>query len=215
MNKKSGRYSVSPEEDYENGSNGEVLKNKLEIKTRHEIEMLEESELIRAELELMEQYGQNQRFTSKDICHMHNHWLQNIYYFAGKYRTINMSKNGYDFAPAIRIQPLMHALERDYLAKYTPCHFTDTDEFSSALGIVHVEFILIHPFREGNGRVARLLADLMAIQANKPLLNYQSIDQINQPEGFENYILAIHAGHAGNYEPIKRIFKKIVADSSA
>lgn len=64
MNKKSGRYSVSPEEDYENGSNGEVLKNKLEIKTRHEIEMLGESELIRAELELMEQYGKNQRFTS-------------------------------------------------------------------------------------------------------------------------------------------------------
>jgi len=36
---------------------------------------------------------------------------------------------------------------------------------ATALAEVHAELILIHPFREGNGRLARLLALLMALQA--------------------------------------------------
>jgi cell filamentation protein len=97
-------------------------------------------------------------------------------------------------------------LEQDYLAKYTPCHFTDLTELAYAIGVVHVELILIHPFREGNGRTARLLADLMAVQANRTPLNYAFIDQIENPNGFKQYIEAIHAGVEMNYEPIRNIF---------
>jgi cell filamentation protein len=62
------------------------------------------------------------------------------------------------------------------------------------LGVIHVELIVIHPFREGNGRTARLLADLMAMQANQPSLNFSSIDQTENKKGFEEYIISIHAG---------------------
>ena len=82
------------------------------------------------------------------------------------------------------------------------------------MGIVHVEFILIHPFREGNGRTGRLLADLMAMQAKKPPINYASIDQTQNPEGFSRYILSIHAGLAGNYSPIQAIFKLLMEQST-
>jgi cell filamentation protein len=81
--------------------------------------------------------------------------------------------------------------------------------------VVHLELILIHPFREGNGRTARLLADLMAMQANRPPLNYIAIDQTKNQQGFNDYILAIHAGLAGNYEPIQRIFKILLKQSIA
>ena len=33
-----------------------------------------------------------------------------------------------------------------------------------AVAIEHAELLLIHPFRDGNGRVARWLADVMAVQ---------------------------------------------------
>ncbi|TAK86063.1 MAG: hypothetical protein EPO20_09750 [Betaproteobacteria bacterium] len=33
----------------------------------------------------------------------------------------------------------------------------------SALAETHVELVLIHPFREGNGRIARALSTLMAL----------------------------------------------------
>lgn len=38
------------------------------------------------------------------------------------------------------------------------------EQLIEAIAITHVELILIHPFREGNGRLSRLLADVMAVQ---------------------------------------------------
>lgn len=48
----------------------------------------------------------------------------------------------------------------------------DKSTVIKALSEVHVEFELIHPFREGNGRVGRVLITLMALEAGLPLLNY-------------------------------------------
>ncbi len=177
MNKNSGRYVVPTEEDFEPNSNNEVLKNFLGIKSKEEIEALEEEELERTELELLTIFNEEHQFTSEDICNIHELWLGDIYPFAGKYRTVNMTKDDFLFAQSNRIAVLMHELEKNFLTKYTPCGFSNKDELAEALGVVHVEFILIHPFRDGNGRVGRLLADLMAMQANQPPLNYSLIDQ--------------------------------------
>lgn len=124
-----------------------------------------------------------------------------------------MEVKNFPFAPSNRIEALMLKFETDFLKKFTPCHFSDLNELAHAIGIVHVEFILIHPFREGNGRTARLLADLMAVQAKRPLLNYAAIDQMKNKEGFERYILAIHAGFDQNYKPITEIFKMLLDQS--
>lgn len=204
------RYAVPSDEDYEPDSNGEVIKNYLGIKSKEIIEEIEQRELKRAELEILDYYEKDQRFTANDICNMHELWLGDIYPIAGKYRTVTMSKGGFIFAASGQIEKLMMELERDYLTKYTPCHFTDIGGLAYALGVVHVELILIHPFREGNGRTARLLADLMAVQANRPPLNYTSIDQIENPKGFKKYIEAIHAGVEMDYEPIRNIFLTLI-----
>lgn len=124
-----------------------------------------------------------------------------------------MSKSDFTFAPSIRIDYLMTQFQKKFLARYTPCHYTNIDELAHAQGIIHVEFILVHPFREGNGRVARLLADLMAMQAKRPPINYAAVDQTQNSDGFNHYILAIHAGVEENYSPIQNIFKKLLEDS--
>jgi len=46
----------------------------------------------------------------------------------------------------------------------------------SGLVEVHLDFVLIHPFREGNGRIARLLMDVMACQAGIGPLDYSAWD---------------------------------------
>ena len=86
-----------------------------------------------------------------------------------------MQKDGFPFAVANQVPRLMHALEREILQKFTPCRFGNADEQAHAMGVVHAELILIHPFREGNGRCARLLATLMAYQANLPTLDFSGI----------------------------------------
>ena len=211
--KNSGRYCVPTDEDFEPDSNNEVLKNYLGIKSADEIGELEGQELERAELELFDIFDKNHSFTAADICDIHELWLGDVYPSAGKYRSVRMSKDDFVFAMPVRIESSMSEFEKKYLAKYTPCHYTDINELATALGVVHVELIIIHPFREGNGRTARLLADLMAIQASQPPINFASIDQTENDEGFQQYIMAIHAGVDGNYKPIEEIFKKLLAQS--
>lgn len=61
-----------------------------------------------------------------------------------------------------------------------------------------MEFILIHPFREGNGRLSRLLADVMAVQAGQGPLDCSAWDA-----GKIGYFTAIQAGVAGDYTPMR------------
>lgn len=192
------------------GSDNQVLKNFLSIKEKEVMDQLEARELVRAENEIFATYHSNDRLSAQDICNMHKLWLKDIYPFAGRYRTVNMSKNGFPFAGAPYISNCMTKFEKEYLAQYTPCHYAALDELTLALGIVHVEFILIHPFREGNGRIGRILATLMALQARKPPLDFSLIDQTINPQGFEKYIAAIHEGHAGNYKPMQDIFLMVL-----
>lgn len=213
MDNDSSKYKVPASEDYEPGSNEGVLKNYLGIKKEKLIHDAEYQEYLKAQDLLSDSFDRSHKFTDQDICKIHKLWLGDIYPFAGKYRTVGMSKDGFPFAAPNLIPKLMKDFSDEYLSKYTPCNFQDLDDLSHALGVVHVELILIHPFREGNGRTARLFADLMALQAGKPQLIYTLIDQVQNKVGFEKYIKAIHAGHAGNYQPITDLFRRLIEDT--
>jgi len=211
--KNTHRYFIPENEDYEPSSDDGVLKNYLHITSKKTMDQIEAYELQRAELELEEVVEKDQTFTADDICKFHELWLGDIYPFAGRYRTVSMSKAGFPFAAPNFISQLMQKFENDFLKKYTPCHETDLNKLAATLGITHAELIIIHPFREGNGRLSRLLANLMAMQADMPQLNYTSIDQTKNPNGFENYIKAIHAAFSESTQPIQAIFYKILGDS--
>ena len=86
--------------------------------------------------------------------------------WAGQYRQVNVSKGGFAFVAARYIPKLMQELEKGALRKYTPCTFNTDEEIVEALAVVHAELMLIHPFREGNGRAGRLFVVLMAFQAS-------------------------------------------------
>ena len=76
------------------------------------------------------------------------------------------------FAAAHLIPDLMREFEHGPLREYTPCRFATVVEQTYALAVVHAELILIHPFREGNGRCTRLLAAMMGLQVGLPVLNF-------------------------------------------
>ena len=71
------RYDTSglPEDQYQPGSDGLVLKNLLGITKLAEIEIVETTELLRIGEQLLEQVGEDQAFTSRDVCAMHRLWL--------------------------------------------------------------------------------------------------------------------------------------------
>jgi cell filamentation protein len=91
---------------------------------------------------------------------MHRLWLGRIYPWAGKYRQVNVKKDSFSFAAAAQIPKLMAEFEDGPLKRSTPRRSGSIEHLATALAEVHVELVLIHPFREGNGRVARILAVL-------------------------------------------------------
>jgi len=207
--KKSGRYKTDGliEDQYEDGSEGQVLKNLLHIKVKREIEELETRELYRVTEELTEAFDQDHRFTATDICNMHQKWLGTVYEWAGKYRQVTISKGGFTFALPKFIPQLMEGFESTELARFTPCNYKDREEQAEALAIVHTELLLIHPFREGNGRLSRLLATLMALQAGLPPLDFSEFDGARK----EEYFAAVRQGMDRNYRTMAKLFSVMIS----
>lgn len=207
MNKK-GRYSTSgfTEDQFEPGSNGQVLKNLLGIITQAEMERIETELLFELTDQLLDECDLNKKFAAEDILQMHHRWLGTVYAWAGHYRQVMMSKGNFPFAAPAYIPKLMTDFERDFLAKYTPCSSSFRPEVISSLAAVHTELIIIHPFREGNGRIARLLATLMALQAGLPPLDFSDFAKIRQ----EKYFTAVRKGLDRNYEPMEAVFRNVI-----
>ena len=211
--KKNSRYDVSGlvEAQFEPGSNEQVLKNRLGVMSPQAMDDVEARALEKAVLGLVGNYDEQHRFTAKDICKLHKRWLGEIYEWAGVYRQVNISKGDFPFAAAARIPALMAEFEKDVLAMYTPCNFKDRAEVVRALAKSHVELVLIHPFRDGNGRLARMLSILMALQAGLPLLDFSVIAEQKKQE----YIVAVQAGLDKNYQPMEQLFAEVIDRSLA
>ena len=206
--KKGGHYDASGliEAQFEPGSHGRVLKNLLGIKSKREMDQIEAQEQLRTLEELVRIYDQTHRFTAADVRRIHKMWLEPIYVWAGKYRQVNLSKGDFPFAAANQIPRLMMEFEKGPLREYTPCRFTGMSEIARAIAVVHAELLLIHPFREGNGRVARLLAVLMALQAGLPPLDFGNIKGRKRQE----YFRAVQAGLDRDYKPMEKVFSAVI-----
>ncbi len=195
---------------FELGSRGRVLKNLLGICSKREMDEMEATKLVAVTDWAIRHVSADQRITSADICLLHKQWLGEVYPWAGEYRQVNISKGSFVFAMAAQVPRLMLEFERKELARFTPCAFDDLDDVLEALAITHCELVLIHPFREGNGRVSRLLSTLMALQAGLPLLNFSSIKGKQR----EAYFAAVRAGIGRDYQPMIEVFRKVVAANS-
>src|SRR5438046_2818545 len=103
---------------------------------------------------------------------MHRAWLGDLYKWAGRYRTLELRKGDMVWPPAHRVPDNMAAFETTLLAQHTPCRPAPLGETSRRIAEVHAELLLNHPFREGNGRLARWLAGIMAVQAGYPTPRY-------------------------------------------
>lgn len=100
----------------------------------------------------------------------------------------------------------MTDFEAGPLRRHTPCRPTSLDRLVTALAEVHVELVLIHPFREGNGRAARMLAVLMGLQAGLPAFVFDKLSGRKRHE----YFAAVQAGMDRDYDPMAKLFTAVI-----
>jgi cell filamentation protein len=205
--RKSGRYTTpkGPEVEFEPGSRMRVLRNRLGIRRKMEMDRMEFEALVVAQEKYLSRVGPRTRLTADLLCRMHSDWLGAIYEWAGQYRTVELTKGDFRWPPAFRVAENMDAFEKGVLARCTPCRPGPLTEVARCIAEVHAELLLIHPFREGNGRLARWVSDLMAFQAGLPGPDYGFVGR-HARRRRTAYLDAVRRGYMKDYDPLMAFF---------
>lgn len=118
-----------------------------------------------------------------------------------------MSKGGFLFASAQFLPNSMEIFERDILLKL-PSKYDNKEALIKDIAIIHGELLFIHPFREGNGRTARLLANLMARKSGYNSLHFEKVKE----KEFDFYVSAVQKSAKGDYEEMIAFIRSIFPD---
>ena len=140
----------------------DVLRNILDIRDPQHLAAFEANATSARLLEL-DTVPLGGRFDVAHLKAIHRHIFQDVYLWAGEFRTVNISKGGHLFGVAAFVEPALHEL----LRKLPEEHYlkgSDPRMFAMRAGFYMGEINAIHPFRDGNGRAQREFIRELAIQ---------------------------------------------------
>jgi cell filamentation protein len=100
-------------------------------------------------------------FDDAHLSAVHKHLFGDVYAWAGAPRTVNMAKDGRNFAD-VEGEVMVQVWEAKVVVARTPWERLNREEFAVALGEVTAHLNFAHPFREGNGRTTRVLLEHLA-----------------------------------------------------
>lgn len=103
--------------------------------------------------------------TTKGLQQIHKYLFDNLFDFAGKIRTLNISKGGFRFATALYLNEILAKIE------------TMPENTFEEIVAKYVEMNIAHPFMEGNGRTMRIWLDLILKHRLKKVVNWQFVDK--------------------------------------
>ena len=150
---------------------------------------------------LYEELADDTVFDVVFIKRMHQLALGHLYAFAGKFRTVNISKGGFTFPAALYLDASMREFDAKVLRR-EPQAPASREMLIPYLAIVHGELLFIHPFREGNGRTARLLLDLIAMKHGYDKLDFEAMNK-----DFDGYVFAVQQAATGDYAPMEQLIR--------
>ena len=123
---------------------------------------------------------------------IHKYLFDEIYDFAGKSRPVNIAKGNFRFAPLMYIESALKNIDEMPQSNF--------DEIIEK----YVEMNIAHPFREGNGRSARIWLDHMLKTEIGKVIDWSKVDK-------EDYLLAMERSPIRDIE-IKYVLKNALTD---
>ena len=171
-----------------------ALENKLGITSSPELAEAEERISKKKAAELFESGMLDSlepgRFSS--LKAIHKYLFDEIYFFAGEIRKVNISKGNFRFAPVMYLEAAL-----DNIDKMPQSTFDETVE-------KYVEMNIAHPFREGNGRSTRIWLDCILKKEIGMVVDWSQVDKYD-------YLLAMERSPIKDIE-IKYILKNALTD---
>lgn len=171
-----------------------ALENKLGIKNSAELARKEERISKKRAVELFEN-GMLEKLEAgkfQTLCEIHKYLFDDIYDFAGKIRTVNLSKGNFRFVPLMYLETAIKNVD-----KMPQNTFDEIVE-------KYVEMNIVHPFREGNGRSMRIWLDMMLKKQIGQVVDWSKIEK-------EDYLMAMERSPIKDIE-IKYILKAALTD---
>jgi cell filamentation protein, protein adenylyltransferase len=132
---------------------------------------------------------------------IHKHLFQDVYSWAGKLRTIRISKGRNTFCYPEHVDREMRRLFAE-LARRRHLRGLSADAFAAAAAHFLAELNAIHPFREGNGRTQLSFLTLLAEQAGHPL----NLDRLDPSKILD----AIIKSFGGDEAPLRVMLQRLV-----
>lgn len=171
-----------------------ILENKLGITSAPELNEAEEKISKKNALELFESGKLNELEAGKfsSLKAIHKALFDDIYYFAGEVRTVNISKGNFRFAPIMYLESALQNIDKMPQSTF--------DEIIEK----YVEMNIAHPFREGNGRSTRIWLDCILKKELGKIVDWSQVDK-------EDYLLAMERSPIKDIE-IKYILKNALTD---
>lgn len=141
----------------------DVLRNLPDLRTAAELEAYEVEAVGARSLEL----PPTGDFDPAHYRALHRHLFQDVYEWAGEYRTIRTAKGGNWFCYPEYIEQEMTKL---FATLEQPAFVpgADVDAFVAATADFLGELNAIHPFREGNGRTQLYFVRALGLRAGHP-----------------------------------------------
>ena len=190
------RYNVGGNE-----ADHKIMPNKLGIHDQKELQDTETVLLADTYEYFLNKLEEGKiKFNTDLIFEIHKYFLDILYTWAGKIRSVELSKKGTLFCPAINIKNELKRFNK-LLKEEISEESNDKNDFSKKLAIIHSEFNAIHPFREGNGRTIRLFLELLALKNGYKLIDFKAFNE-------KDYEEACIMGMSQNYSKMKKLFYK-------
>lgn len=189
-------YSITALTDnYYEGTN--CLVNKFNIQNEEQLAKLEAGITLAKTAEL-ERNPLCNTFDFEHYKQIHKYLFEDLYEWAGKTRTVDISKKGTSFTQAENIETIANACfnrlkDNNYFKNF------DFDDFIDNIVDFYCSTNMLHPFREGNGRTQRIFIAQL-IRFNGYDINFSEIDTD------ELMIATIHSANGIN-DYLKELFK--------
>lgn len=169
------------------------------ITLRRELNEFETRNILDAEIWLAT-HKQHDVLNDTFLMKLHKRMFGQVWKWAGEYRNTERNIGVVPYQIPVKLKALFDDV-KFWIENHT---FPDL-EIAVRL---HHRLVLIHPFPNGNGRISRLMADLLMQQLGEPRLYWGDGNLTDITELRKKYIDALHAADAGDYSGLIKFVMK-------